>query len=132
MVSQINRYVWMHIFTNQMVQTDTELNRTPQFVMKNKLLKQNFNVPGYKAYRNDRNCSGGWIIAYVRSNLSARRRPDLELDLPIETIFLDVTISKRKWAIIGAYRPPSMDNKLFTDLIQRAWTIFQLNLITFY
>ena len=43
----------------------------------------------------------------------------MELDLPIETIVLDVTINKRKWAIIGAYRPPSMDNKLFTDLFTK-------------
>ena len=43
----------------------------------------------------------------------------MELDLPIETIVLDVTINKRKWAIVGAYRSPSMDNKLFTDLFTK-------------
>ena len=30
-----------------------------------------------------------------------------------------MTINKRKWAIVGAYSPPSMDNKLFTDIFTR-------------
>ena len=59
-----------------------------------------FNIPNYKTFRNDRNSSGGGLIAYVRSSLPARRRHDLELDLPIETIVLDIQINSRKWAII--------------------------------
>ena len=81
--------------------------------------QSSFDVPGYKAFRNDRNCSGGGLIAYVRSNLPARRRPDLELCFPIESIVLDVVINNRKWAIIGIYRPPSMDNTLFTNLFTK-------------
>ena len=49
----------------------------------------------------------------------ARRRPELELNSPIETIVLDVVINNRKWALVGAYRPPSMDNTLFTDLFTK-------------
>ena len=92
--------------------------------------QHSFTVPGYKAFRNDRNCSGGGLIAYVRSNLPARRRPDLELELPIETIVLDVTVNNRKWAIVGAYRPPSMDKKLFTDLFTKGMDRITTNLIT--
>ena len=66
------------------------------------------------------NCSGCGLIAYVRSNLPTRRRPDLELDYPIETIVLGVTINNRKWAIVGAYRSPSY--------LHRAWTKFQRKL----
>ena len=69
-----------------------------------------FNIPQYKSFLNDRNSSGGGLIAYVRSNLPARRRHYLEFDSPIETIVLDIQINNRnnrKWAIIGAYRPPS-------------------------
>ena len=81
--------------------------------------QRSFNVVDYKAFRNDRNASGGGLMAYVRSNLPARRRPDLELQGPIETIVLDVIINGRKWAVIGVYRPPSVDNKLFTDIFTR-------------
>ena len=81
--------------------------------------QRSFNVVDYKAFRNDRNASGGGLMAYVRSNLPARRRPDLELQRPIETIVLDVIISDRKWAVIGVYRPPSVDNKLFADIFTK-------------
>ena len=37
-----------------------------------------FNVPGYRLFRNDRNIHGGGVICYVKSTLPARRRPDLE------------------------------------------------------
>ena len=76
-------------------------------------------MPGYKAFRHDRNSSGGGLIAYVRSNLPARRRHELEFAMPLESIVLDVSINNRKWAIVGVYRPPSMDNKIFTDLFTR-------------
>ena len=78
-----------------------------------------FNIPNYKTFRNDRNSSGGGLIAYVRSSIPARRRLDLELDLPIETIVLDIQINSQKWAIIGAYRPPSVKDSTFTDILTK-------------
>ena len=39
--------------------------------------------------------------------------------MPHESIVRDVSINNRKWAIVGVYRPPSMDNKIFTDLFTR-------------
>ena len=78
-----------------------------------------FSIPQYNFFRNDRNSSGGGLIAYVRSNLPARRRHDLEFDNPIETIVLDIQINNRKWAIIGAYRPPSLKNHIFSDILTK-------------
>ena len=42
-------------------------------------------------------------MMYVRSSLPVRRRPDLELESPVETIVLDVCINNRKWAVVWAY-----------------------------
>lgn len=81
--------------------------------------QSSFNMTDYKAFRNDRTASGGGLIAYVCSNLPARRRVDLEFQQPVESIVLDVIINYRKWAIIGMYRPPSMENKLFSDLFTK-------------
>ena len=78
-----------------------------------------FNVPGYKCLRQDRNSSGGGLMVYIKSNLPARRRPDLELESPVETIVIDVCINNRKWAVVGAYRPPWVDNKLFSDIVTK-------------
>ena len=52
-------------------------------------------------------------------DIPARRRQDLEFDLPIESIVLETTMNNRKWAVIGVYRPPSVENKLFTDVITK-------------
>ena len=35
-------------------------------------------APGYNYIRKDRNCHEGSLLAYIRSDLPARRRPDLE------------------------------------------------------
>ena len=88
--------------------------------------QSSIDVFGYKAFRNlVGGGGGGGLIVYVRSNLPARRRPELELSSLIESIVLDVIINNRKWAIIGMYQPPYMDNILFTDLFKK-----EMDLIT--
>ena len=59
-------------------------------------LATRFKVVDYKAFKNHRNAWGGGQTVYVGSNLPVRRTPDLELQWPIETIFLDVIINDRK------------------------------------
>ena len=73
-----------------------------------------FDAPGYNSFRKDRNCHGGGLLAYIRSDLPARRSPDLELSR-IESLIIEITINNRKWGIICAYRPPSMNNSIFID-----------------
>ena len=75
-------------------------------------------VPGYKTFRQGRNSSGGGLMVYARSSLPVRRRLDLELESPVETIVLDVCINNRKWAVVGAYRPPWV-HKLFSDIVTK-------------
>jgi hypothetical protein len=64
--------------------------------------------------RKDRTAGGGGLMAYIRSDLPSRHRPDLDLGM-VESIVLEVTLSNRKWAILGAYKPPSMCDKVFED-----------------
>ena len=71
-----------------------------------------FDAPGYNYFRKYRNCHGGGLLAYIISDLPARRRPDLELSR-IESVIIEITIHNRKWGIICAYRPPSMNNSFF-------------------
>jgi hypothetical protein len=53
-------------------------------------------------------------MAYVRSDIPSRHRPDLDLG-KVESIVLEVMLSNRKWAIIGVYKPPSMCDKVFDE-----------------
>lgn len=55
-----------------------------------------FNVPGYRSFRNEMNGNGGGHLVSYSSSLPARRRTDLKSELPIESTVLDITINHRK------------------------------------
>ena len=71
-----------------------------------------FKAEGYKTERRDRTAHGGGLMTFVRSDLPFKRRKDLECE-EVETICYELSMSKRKWCILGAYRPPSMNNQNF-------------------
>ena len=50
-------------------------------------------------------------MVFVRNGIIVKRLGSLE-GKESETIFIEVTISKKKWFIILAYRPPQNDNKV--------------------
>ena len=64
----------------------------------------------YQAFRKDRNKNGGGKIVYVKEGLIAKRILEYE-NINIETICIEITISKRKWCLTFAYRPPCNNNK---------------------
>ena len=49
-------------------------------------------------------------MVYIRYGIIAKRLENLE-GKHSETICLEFTVSKKKWCITFAYRPPSNDNK---------------------
>ena len=73
-----------------------------------------FDVPNYRSFRKDRTGRGGGILAYLRSDLPTRQRPDLQLQ-HVESFTIETMVCGRKWAIVCVYRPPSMPNASFID-----------------
>ena len=73
-----------------------------------------FEVSGYKHERHDRNIHGGGLAAFIRTDIPARRRHDLECK-NLENIIYEVTLNKTKWSILCVYRPPSMSDKKFSE-----------------
>ena len=64
-----------------------------------------FSLPGYSLYRNDRKKGGGGISALISTVVPCRRlKPDRHYQC-IEPIVLDVKIGKINMIIIGLYRP---------------------------
>ena len=65
---------------------------------------EQFKAQGYSnPFRLDRNDCGGGLLIYTRNDIPAR-----ELTLMhgiIECIIIELTLSKKKWLIIGAYNP---------------------------
>ena len=75
-----------------------------------------FEVPGYRLYREDRNQHGGGIILYVRSDIPSRR---VNIDLTHgENVTIELTVNKSKWLISSIYRPPKEIVKNFIDEMQ--------------
>ncbi|KAL4227059.1 hypothetical protein ACF0H5_015033 [Mactra antiquata] len=66
-----------------------------------------YTAPGYKLERRDRNSFGGGIAAFIRADIPARRRKDLEI-VDTETLCFEIILNKTKWLICFVYRPPSM------------------------
>ena len=77
-----------------------------------------FHIKGYQysAFRKDRNKDGGRKIVYVKKGLIAKRILEYE-NINIETICIEITISKRNWCLTFAYRPP-YSNKKATFLME--------------
>ena len=77
-----------------------------------------FGVPGYQMFRRDRNGNGGGIVTYVRSDIPARRRTELELTQGAEDISLEVNINNERWLMKFIYRPPSANLNAFKENLQ--------------
>ena len=73
-----------------------------------------FQVEGYRLERRDRSEFGGGVAAFVRTDIPARRRKDLEMH-QTESIFYEVNIHEIKWAFLCIYRPPSQSNDIFSQ-----------------
>ena len=71
-----------------------------------------FQIDGYQflPFRRDRNKYGGGKIVYVREAFIAKRLVNFEGNTS-ETVCIEVTISKKRWCVIFAYRPPHSNNK---------------------
>ena len=63
-------------------------------------------------FRRDRNFKGGGKIVYVREGLISKGLKQFESEF-IETICIEIKISKKKWCISFAYRPPNTDKQSF-------------------
>jgi hypothetical protein len=72
-----------------------------------------FEVDGYNLQRRECTDSGGGIATFMRTDIPAKRRFDIECKT-LENIVYEVTLDKVKWLIFALYRPPSMPNNLFT------------------
>ena len=63
-----------------------------------------FEISGYKLEKRHRDAHGGGLAAFIKSDIPARRRKDLE-SKSLENITYEVILNKNK-----LYRPPKMQN----------------------
>ena len=65
-----------------------------------------FTIEGYsKPIRLDRDFHGGGLLFFLRDDLTCREITSHKLPDNVECIFLEITIRKIKWLIMGGYNP---------------------------
>ena len=72
-----------------------------------------FHVNGYSILRRDRKKGGGGVMIFVRDSITAM--PIKIVCKFVEAILLDLTIGQTRFALIAAYKPPSVNNVPFTS-----------------
>ena len=74
--------------------------------------------------RRGRNGHGGGLIEFVKWGIICKRVKQFETVIS-ESIFSEITISRKKWLCVGIYRPPNFNNldmffKEVTDSLSKA------------
>ena len=64
-----------------------------------------FEINGYRSIRLDRDKHGGGILFFIRDDLPCKELKSHTLPSDIEGIFIEITIRKTKYLIMGAYSP---------------------------
>ena len=72
-----------------------------------------FHVDGHNIFRRDRVKGGGGIAVYIRDTIIASRKK--EIGKQLESILFDLRIGHRQFALIRAYKPPSVDKITFAS-----------------
>ena len=75
----------------------------------------NYQIPGYKLFRKDREGKGGGVAFYNRNDVMVDRREDLERP-DIEGLWLEVPLPKSRSFLTSCfYRPPNLSNHYDKD-----------------
>ena len=79
-----------------------------------------FLIDGFsQPIRLDRNCHGGGIMFFTRSDLPCNEIKSLNIPSNVEAIFIEMTIRKSKWLIVGGYCPKKEGISYFLDSISK-------------
>ena len=70
----------------------------------------------YKYFRLGRNCYGRGVCMYVNQDIATRRVEYNSLS-NIESVCLELNLRKRKWLVIGIYKPPSYSEDAFIKIL---------------
>ena len=82
--------------------------------------KEQFMIEGYsRPIRLDRNCHGGGIILFKWDDLPCHELSSHKLPNDIECTFLEMTIRKSKWLIVGGYNPHKEKISNFLKYVSR-------------
>ena len=80
-----------------------------------------FYINGFKEpFRFDRDKNGSGLLIYVREGVPAKLKTDFTLPSNIECGIIEINLNKKKWLLLGIYRPPSQQEEYFFNEIGKA------------
>ena len=75
------------------------------------VLSSEIHIHNYNTLRCDRNRHGGWVVCYIRNDLSFDVKPFFQPE--IENVFFEILLPNTKPLVVGiVYRPPSQSEFL--------------------
>ena len=79
---------------------------------------EQFKLDGFKKpFRLDRTIEGGGLLLYIRKGITAKRLSLITSG--IECVIAEVTISKKKWLILGIYNPHKKQTPQFLNVLSK-------------
>ena len=74
-----------------------------------------FKTNGYKIFRRDRDRYGGGLLLYVNEEIPCKILNQQTTSSSSEIIAMQFFQTKRKWFLLGIYKPPKQDNSEFLE-----------------
>ena len=78
---------------------------------------QQFCIPEYRIFRNDRNARSEALLFYVNQDLNCKVLNKYPTRQDPAILVLELKLSKTNWLVIGTYKPPSLRDIAFTSEI---------------
>ena len=88
------------------------------------VLSSEIHIHNYNTFRCDRNRHGGWVVCYIRNDLSFDVKPFFQPE--IENVFFEILLPNTKPIVVGIiYRPPSQSE--FLEIINTHFSKLDTN-----
>ena len=87
-----------------------------------------FQINGYKCLRKDRNIFGGGLCLYINEDIPSKQIHTKLLE-GLESICIEMNLRKRKWLVIGIYKPPQSCSKMFIEKLSNQLNDLHTNYI---
>ena len=81
-----------------------------------------FYMEGYAdPLRLDRNCEGGGLLVYVKSDITMKQLNSFKFELDMEFVCFEINLRGNKLALVSAnFRPPSQSQNHFFEILGKA------------
>ena len=84
-----------------------------------------FHMPNYKLYRQDRNCHGGGIMLYINDSIPHRILKEYSGEFEgIDFMTLEMAVKSCKWILVYIYKPPRVNDVTFSGFMSKLCEYF--------